>query len=92
MGGSGIVEGGFERSVSPATWERWIGDVGGEMGFASVKGDFGPTSVCGVELRFSLVSAWGGVMSSHCGWIGGTCWTMGGAQTSVRERVELTLA
>ena len=38
LGGSGIVEGGFERSVSPATWERRIGDVGGEMGFAGVRG------------------------------------------------------
>ena len=40
MGGSGIVEGEFERSVSSAAWERWIGDVGGEMGFAGVRESF----------------------------------------------------
>ena len=38
--GSGIVEGGFKRSVSPATWERRIRDVGGEMGFAGVRVGF----------------------------------------------------
>ena len=38
LGGSGIVEGGFERSVSPVMWELQIGDVGGEMGFASMRG------------------------------------------------------
>ena len=57
LGGSGIVEGGFERSVSPAMWELQIGDVGGEMGFASVRG--GPrTGVC----------MWGGAtsLSSWC--------------------------
>nr|POF00747.1 hypothetical protein CFP56_65373 [Quercus suber] len=27
----------FERSDSPAMWERRIGDVGGEMGFADVR-------------------------------------------------------
>ncbi|KAK7828568.1 hypothetical protein CFP56_030100 [Quercus suber] len=36
LGGSGIVKGGFERSVSSAT-DR---DVGGEMGFAGVKESF----------------------------------------------------
>ena len=36
MGGSGIVEGGFERSVSPVAWERRIRDVGGEIGFPGV--------------------------------------------------------
>ena len=40
LGGSGIVEGEFERSVSSAAWERQIGDVGGEMGFASVRESF----------------------------------------------------
>ena len=38
--GSGIVEGGFERSVSPAAWERRIGDIGGEMGFADMRVGF----------------------------------------------------
>ena len=90
LGGSGIIEGGFERSVSPVTWEQRIGNVGGEMGFASVGGgDLGPTIACGVELCLSLVGAWGGVVSSHRGWIGGARRTVGGARTSVRERVEL---
>ena len=40
MGGSGIVKSGFEKSVSLATWERWIGDIGGEMGFAGVRESF----------------------------------------------------
>ena len=40
LGGSGIIEGGFELSVSPAAWERRIGDVGGEMGFAGVREGF----------------------------------------------------
>ena len=35
--GLGIVEGGFERSVSPTVWERQIGDVRGEMGFVGVR-------------------------------------------------------
>ena len=38
--GSGIVDGGFERSVSLVMWERWIGDVGGEMGFTDVGESF----------------------------------------------------
>ena len=38
--GLGIVEGGFERSVSPAVWERRIGDVVGEMGFADMRVGF----------------------------------------------------
>ena len=101
--GSGIVEGGFERSVSPATWERRIRDVGGEMGFAGMKksfalvdrvhtelkvgggevewigyggtacrsvGDLGPTSVCWVELRLSLIGAWGGAEGR---WVSDPC-------------------
>ena len=52
-------------------------------------GDLGLTTACGVELRLSLVGARGGVMSSHRGWIGGAHWTVGGARTGVRERVEL---
>ena len=40
LGGSGIIEGGLERSVLPATWERRIRDVGGEMGFVSVRESF----------------------------------------------------
>ena len=40
LGGSGIVEGGFKRSVSPMMWERRIGDVGGEMGFTRVRESF----------------------------------------------------
>ena len=60
LGGSGIVEGGFERSVSLAKWERQIGEVGGEIGFADVRGDLEPASTCGVELHLSLVGAWGG--------------------------------
>ena len=93
LGGSGIVEGGFERSVSPATWEQRIRNVGGEMGFTSVGGgDLGLTIACGVELRLSLVGVWGGVMSSHRGWIGDAHWTVGGARTGVMVRVELRLA
>ena len=38
--GLGIMKGGFERCVSPAAWERRIGDVGGEMGFAGVRVGF----------------------------------------------------
>ena len=59
------------------------------MGFAGMRGDLKPTSMCGVELRLSLVSAWGGVVSSHRGWISDACRIVGGAQTGVRERVEL---
>ena len=33
-------EGGFERCVLLAAWERQIGDVGGEMGFAGVSMGF----------------------------------------------------
>ena len=101
--GSSIVEGGFERSVSPATWERRIRDVGGEMGFAGMKksfalvdrvhtelkvgggevewieyggtarrsvGDLGPASVCWVELRLSLIGAWGGAEGR---WVSDPC-------------------
>ena len=42
-----------------------------------------------MELCLSLVGVWGGVVSYHRGWIGGTSWTMGGARIGVRERVEL---
>ena len=38
--GSGIVEGGFKRSVSPMVWERQIGDVRSEMGFVGVRVGF----------------------------------------------------
>ena len=89
LGGLGIIEGGLERSVLPAMWERQIVDVGGEMGFAGVRGDLGPTFACGVKLCLSLFGAWGGVVSSHHGWIGSAHWTVGGAWTGVRERVEL---
>ena len=51
MGGLGIVEGGFERSVSPAAWEQWIRDVGGEMGFASVSESFALVDWVHVELE-----------------------------------------
>ena len=46
-----IVEGGFERSVLPAAWERWIGDVGGEMGFAGVRVGFALVDRVQVELE-----------------------------------------
>ena len=49
--GSGIVEGGFERSVSLVTWERWIGDVGGEMGFVGVRVDFALVDQVHAELK-----------------------------------------
>ena len=62
------------------------------MGFASMRGDLGLASACGVELCLSLVGAWGEAVSSHHGWIGGTRRTVGGAQTGIRERVELSLA
>ena len=89
LGGSGIVKSGFERSVSPVMWELLIGDVGGEMGFAGVRGNLRLASACGVELRLSLVGAWGRAMSSHRGWIGGACRTVGGATSGMREMVEL---
>ena len=54
LGGSSIVEGRFERSVSLATWEQRIGNVGGEMGFASVGG--GGTSDRRVRVGWSCVS------------------------------------
>ena len=38
--GSGIVEGGFARSVSSTAWERQIRDVRGQMGFADVRVGF----------------------------------------------------
>ena len=40
LGGSSIVEGGYKRSVLLAAWERRIGDVGGEMGFAGMRESF----------------------------------------------------
>ena len=47
LGGLGIVGRGFKRSVSLATWERRIGDVGGEMGFTGVRGDLELAFACG---------------------------------------------
>ena len=49
--GLSIVEGGFERSVSPAMWERRIEDVGGEMGFAGVRVGFALVDRVHVELE-----------------------------------------
>ena len=40
LGGLGIIEGGFERSVLPMAWEQQIGDVRGEMGFVGVRVGF----------------------------------------------------
>ena len=54
-----------------------------------MRGDLEPAFVCGVELHLSLVGAWAGAISSNHGWIDGAHRTVGGAQTSVRERVEL---
>ena len=51
MGGSSIVEGGFERSLSSAAWERRIGDVGGEMGFTDVRESFALVDWVHVELE-----------------------------------------
>ena len=51
MGGSSIVEGGFERSVSLAAWERRIRNVGGEMGFADVRESFALVDQVHVELE-----------------------------------------
>ena len=59
------------------------------MGFASVRGDLEPVFVCGMELHLSLIGAWAGAISSNHGWIDGAHRTVGGARTSVRERVEL---
>ena len=55
LGGSGIVEGGFERSVSLATWERQIGDVGGEMGFIGVRESFALVDRVHAELEVGEV-------------------------------------
>ena len=49
--GSGIVEGGFERSVSLAAWERRIRNVGGEMGFADVRESFALVDQVHAELE-----------------------------------------
>ena len=51
MGGSGIVEGGFERSVSSAVWEQRIGDVGVEMGFVGVRESFALVDQVHAELE-----------------------------------------
>ena len=59
------------------------------MGFASMRGDLGLASTCGMELRLFLVDAWGGAVSSHHGWIGGARQTVGGVAFDMRERVEL---
>ena len=55
LGGSGIVEGRFERSVSLAAWERQIGDVGGEMGFTSVRESFALVDRVHAELEVGEV-------------------------------------
>ena len=55
LGGSGIVEGGFERSVSLATWERQIRDVGGEMGFIGVRESFALVDRVHAELEVGEV-------------------------------------
>ena len=49
--GLGIVDGGFEKSVLLAMWERWIGDVGGEMGFAGVRESFAFVDWVHAELK-----------------------------------------
>ena len=76
-------------------WERQIGDVGGEMGFAGMRGDLGLASMCGVEMLFSLIDAWGGVVSSlwvdrwcssDCGWSSDWSGSEGGATFGMRER------
>ena len=59
------------------------------MGFVDVRGDLGLVFACRVELRLSLVGAWGRAVSSHCGWIGDAFRIMGGAAFGMRERVEL---
>ena len=51
MGGSSIVEGGFDRSVSLAAWERQIRNVGGEMGFADVRESFALVDQVHAELE-----------------------------------------
>ena len=51
MGGSSIVEGGFEKSVSLAAWERQIRNVGGEMGFANVRESFALVDQVHAELE-----------------------------------------
>ena len=51
LGGSGIIKGGFERSVLVATWERRIGDVRGEMGFANVRESFALVDQVHAELN-----------------------------------------
>ena len=51
MGGSSIVEGGFDRSVSLAAWEQQIRNVGGEMGFADVRESFALVDQVHAELE-----------------------------------------
>ena len=51
MGGSSIVEGGFEKSVSLAAWERQIRNVGGEVGFANVRESFALVDQVHAELE-----------------------------------------
>ena len=55
LGGLGIVEGRFERSVSLAAWEQQIGDVGGEMGFTSVRESFALVDRVHAELEVGEV-------------------------------------
>ena len=51
LGGSSIVEGGFEKSVSLAAWERQIRNVGGEVGFANVRESFALVDQVHAELE-----------------------------------------
>ena len=83
LGGSSIVEGGFERSVSPAMWEQRIGNVGGEMGFASVGGG---TSDRRLRVGWSCVSL--SLVRGVELW----ALTVGGSATLVGLWVELGLA
>ena len=99
LGGSSIVEGGYKRSVSPAAWERWIGDVGGEMGFAGVGRVLSwwiryMQSWKWVEVRLSERKeekgenppVWRGKQrhcSSECGWTSDQHWRVGWSSVSL---------
>ena len=86
MGESGIVEGGFERNVSPATWEQWIGDVGGEMGFTGVRESFALVDRVHAELK---------VGGGEVKWIeygDAACWNVRDLGPASACRVELHLS
>ena len=74
--GLGIVDGGFERSVSLAMWEWRIGDVEGEMGFVGMRESFALVDRVHVELK---------VGGGEVEWLGMAARLVGGWGTSNRR-------